>query len=275
MKDCFIKIVLTCIFLILLLNSTQAQNVLLQSIPEDKLQFGLRYLRPNFDWYNDLSAFSGIYDLSVNIPFSSRINLVSSISFTTLATEYGDSENGIGNVYIGLQSRGKAASGKQSIKSLGVFLPTLSEDNPSFYNFGIFGNYIELHKYAPDLLTLYGNFSYFNTPSKGIQFGIEIGPVLWIPTENNGREPELLAHYGFMGGFQFRDFAIFAELAGLGIIIDYVDEFGDRLSHSLAFSMKWTGSNVKPVIFYKIYLDEDLSNLVDGVFGIKLEASFK
>jgi len=64
-------------------------------------------------------------------------------------------------------------------------------------------------------------------------------------------------------------------IVGLAVITEEADEFGDRFTHSLVFGSQWTEGIVKPGIFYQIYLDEDMEEVVDGVFGIKIETSLK
>ena len=137
-----------------------------------------------------------------------------------------------------------------------------------------FTNFYELQKYLPDVLTLYGNYAFRSSKPGGAIFGFEIGPNFLIPTEDGG-DSELFLHYGLTAGFQMTQLAIFAELAGIAIITEDVDDFGDRLSHVIAFGAQWTGSRLRPGVFYKLYLDEDLSDSVDGVLGIKLDVSLK
>jgi len=81
----------------------------------------------------------------------------------------------------------------------------------------------------------------------------------------------LFAHYGVSGGFQFTNVALFAELLGIAIITEDVDDFGDRFTHSIDFGAQLTGYSVRPGIFYMIHLDEDLSEDLDGVLGIKVD----
>ena len=143
MKNRFFKIVIAGIFISLLISSVSAQNFQFQSLPKDKPQFGLRFLRPNLEGDDDLSTLSGTYDLSFNIPLNSKINVVGSLPFTTLNTKDDESENGIGDIYIGLQTRSEFSAENRSIISLGVFLPTASEDKYSVSFLGMFTNFKE------------------------------------------------------------------------------------------------------------------------------------
>ena len=275
MKDYAIKAAVAGILVGLLCHSVFAQTFLLQNLPENNPQFSLRYLRPNFEADVDFSTFSGIYDLSFSLPVSAGFNLVGSLPFSSAGFEGQESESGFGNIYVGLQTRRHPTPERTSSLSFGLFLPTAPDDKFSLLLVNIFSNLHQQEKYIPDMLTLYGNYAYHRTQPGGVKLGVEFGPQLYVPTDDEGDESELFIHYGFTGGAQVNHFAIFAEFVGLAIITEEADEFGDRFTHSLAFGAQWTEGVVRPGIFYQIYLDEDMEEVVDGVLGIKIETSLK
>jgi len=275
MKNYGIKAAVAGILVGLLCHSVSAQTFLLQSLPENNPQFSLRYLRPNFEADVDFSTFSGIYDLSFDLPVSSNLNLIGSLPFTAMDFEGPESESGIGNIYIGFQTRRHPTPERTSSVSFGLFLPTAPDDKFSLLFVNIYTNLHQQEKYIPDMLTVYGNYAYHSIQPGGVKLGVEFGPQLYVPTDDEGDESELFVHYGFTGGAQVTHFAIFAELVGLAVITEEADEFGDRFTHSLVFGSQWTEGIVKPGIFYQIYLDEDMEEVVDGVFGIKIETSLK
>jgi len=257
------------LFIILLIESVLAQSFVMQTRVEDKTRIGLRFMRPNFSGESGLSTFSGAYDLQVNIPVSSRLNLVGSVPFNTASGDDFDGESSIGNLYLGIQTR-SATADKGSSFSLGVFVPTASDKEFLPLVVGLITNFYEFQRSVPNVLTVYTNFAYHNRRDNGPMFGLEIGPQFSIPTENGG-DPELFAHYGVSGGFQFTNVALFAELLGMAIITEAVDGFGDRFSHSIDFGVQLTGYSVRPGIFYMIPLDEDLSEDLDGALGVKVD----
>jgi len=270
MKNHFFKTVIAIIFIGLLFNSLSAQNLLFQTMPKDKPQFGLRFMRPNFDGDDDLSLLSGTYDLYFNIPVSPKLNLVGSLPYTIFSAKGEDSEGGIGSIYVGIQTKPMT---ENSSLSMGVFLPTATDEfSPMLL--GLYSNNYEFHKYISDMLTVYGNFSYSRTHSRGAIFGLEIGPNLFIPTKGDG-DVELFAHYGIFGGFKLTRVTFSAELEGLAIISEDIDDFEDRFNHSVAFGAQWIGSNIKPGVYYQIYLKEDFRDYVDGVLGIKVDVDLK
>ncbi len=270
MKVYGMKLVMAGIFVLFLAVIVSAQSFILQDPPVDKTRFSFQYLRPDFKGDDSLSFFSGAYDLTVSIPVGSQLNIVGALPFATLGVE-DETESGIGNIYLGLRHRLKSTAEKGLSLSLGVFLPTMPEDKWSVFLMGVYSNYYEFQKYMPNVLTVYGNVAYHHIKSEGLMLGMEIGPKLAIPTKDSEGDTELFLHYGLSAGFRTGGVAFKAELAGIGIITEEADNFGDRFVHMLAFGVQWVRGSIRPGIFYKIYLKEELRDIVSGVIGIKLD----
>jgi len=275
MKMIRMKSVIAGIFIFLLPFVVSAQSFLLQDVPADETKLGFRYLRPDFKEGDGLTFLSGVYDFSVSIPVGSKVNIVGSLPFGVIGVEGVDTESGIGNIYVGLQHRLNSTAEKGLSASLGIFLPTMPEDKFSVFLIGVYSNYFEFQKFFPNTLTVYGNLAYHRIKSNGWMFNLEIGPNIMIATGDNDADTEVLIHYGLSGGYRVHDVAFKAELAGMAILTEDVDEFGDRFAHMLAFGVQWTRGPVRPGIFYKIYLKEELRDVVSGVIGIKLDVVLK
>ncbi len=269
------KLVCSGIVIFLLTFMVSAQSFLLENPPTDKTRFEFRYLRPFFEGSSDLSFLSGVYDLSVCIPVSSKLNVVSSLPFVTMGIEGIKTESSIGNIYIGLQHRLKSTAEKGMTVSLGAFLPTTSEDKYLAMILGVDTNYYEFQKYLSNILTFHGNVAYHRRQSNGLMYGLELGPYLMIPTKGEDPEMELFLHYGLSFGFRINDFVLKAEFAGIGIVTEEVDDFGDRFVHDITFGALWNRGAIRPGIFYKLYLKKEMSDMIDGVLGIKVEIVLK
>jgi hypothetical protein len=234
-------------------------------MPKEKTQIGLRYMRPFFDTDEDLSFLSGIYDLSVNAPLNESFNFVGSIPFITFSFVDEDNENGIGSIFLGLQTHCGFKDKSSSVVTFGIFTPTASED---IYYFGLLSDYNNLHKYVSDLLTIYGNYAYHAILYEGMKLGFEIGPNIMIGTKR-GADIEFNMHYGFTAGYQDEKFAVITELVGLVTITGQSNDF-DRFNHSIDFGAIYIIKNIEPGIFYKLYLEENLSDAINGVLGIQI-----
>ena len=270
MKSNSFKLVFLIILSFIISNQLLAQTFLFQDIPTEKTQLGLRFMRPTFDGDSELSTLSGIYDLSFNIPINANWNITGSLPYITSTFGERDPDNGMGNIYIGMQSILKNEGQKKSIASFGLFLPTADED---IQFFGLYTHLIEFHKYAADVLTLYGNLAFFKTLPQGFRLGAEIGPNIMIPIKDD-RDTEFLLHYGLTAGYQSTNVALIAEMVGIAIISEDSDEFSDRFQYSFNFGASYVSERIRPGLFYKLYLKDDfITDLVDGVIGINIEVT--
>ena len=275
MKNLFIKTSSALIIVGVLYQFSSAQQFLFQTQPKDKSQFGIRFLKPNFEDDLDFTTFSGTYDLYANIPLGKNFNLMFSLPYSTYADDE-ESESEVGDIYLGLQSRKISGRNTNSTYSLGIFLPTASEDDFTANFISMLANYYQVERYLPNTLTIYGNYAHQIKQASGALFSFEIGPTLLFPTdqdEGEDRETELMMHYGLSAGFQFGKLAILGELVGLAFITEDVDDFSDRFIHTLTFGAQGTGRVINPGLFYSIYLKDEFREFVDGILGIKVDVT--
>ena len=278
MKNYSKRLINAALLLLILLNIVSAQTFEMQSIPTDQLQFGLKFIRPNFNNEIDLSTFSGTYELSANIPVSLKWNILTKIPYisTTFTWDFGYDdykfeEAGLGNIFIGMQFRPKIINTNNSIITFGLFLPTADEDASGM---GEFADILNLQTYFSNSLTPYFNYAFHHINQNGFRFGFEIGPKIIIPTANNDyRDTELYINYGISPAYQINRVLLRAELLGSAILSEDEDEFEDRFIHSANFGIAWVENRVISKIFYKIYLKDFINDLVDGVLGIEVVVS--
>lgn len=279
MKNLIIQVIKLFLILLIPFNILVAQSLNLQMSPSDKTQLGLNFDKPYYNSDFDLSTLSGVFQLHVNIPVSSKFNIIGNIPFINSSYEvdygyggnYSYDENGLGNIFIGMQTNPEIVDHRRSIITFGLFLPTGDED-VAFE--GLFTNYYDLQKYFVNFLGLYFNYAYQKNNADGINYGIEVGPNILIPTEDNGSETEVFLHYGFDLGYQIEKILVNVEFLGLGIITQDADNFDDRLIHSLAFGGQWNAGIITPKVYYRIYLKEEIKEMIDGVLGLGINISF-
>lgn len=270
----------TSLYLLILLISPGilfAQTINFQTIPSDKMQFGFSFDKPFYPHNTNMSVLSGVYQLSFNIPVSSKLNMIGSVPFISTKYEidyglikYKYDKSGFGNIFIGAQTNPGIMDNGKSIISFGLFLPTAEEQIA--YN-GLYINYYDIQKYIPNSLGLYFNYAYFKVNNEGFNYGLEVGPNVLIPTEGKNSEAELFIHYGVNAGYQVNKLLFNAEFSGIAIISQQVDNFGDRLINLLGFGAQWKESRITPKIFYRIYLREEMRNVIDGVLGVGVTVS--
>ena len=264
------------LLMFLMLDILSAQTLKLEDIPGDKLQFGFVFEKPFYALDRNLSTLSGEYQLSVNIPLSSKLNIIGKIPFinTSFDVDYGFdhfsySRNGLGNIFIGLQTKPVVMESQRSIVTFGLFLPTADKE-ASYYGFST--DYYGIQKFVPNSFGIYFNYAYHKIKDEGFNYGFEIGPNVFIATEE-GSGTELFMHYGVNTGYQINKLLLNIELLGIAIVSENIEEFGDRFVHTLDFGAQWKEIMVTPKIYYKIYLKEKLRESVDGVLGIGVSVS--
>lgn len=260
------------ILIFLLSLSISAQSFILEDPPSAKPKLTLRYFRPHFKNIEfPLSFFSGLYDLTLSIPVSPKLNIIGSVPFSAWGLKHSDeNESGFGNISVGMQYRFKSTNEHTTALTLGVSIPTASENKETPLLLGLVSNFYELQKFFPHVLTIYGNLSHHIFLSNGLLFNMEVGPYFMIPTER-GIDSELLIHYGVSAGYQIKPLTFNVELAGVGVLTEKEFLFEHRFEHILGFGVQWNRGPIRPGIFYQIYLHKYLRDLIDGIFGIKLE----
>ncbi|MFZ0453189.1 MAG: hypothetical protein WAM24_05510 [Ignavibacteriaceae bacterium] len=270
-----LKTLMVHMILFVSVSMLSAQTLNLQNIPNDKMQFGISYNKAFYSTaYSDykMSTLSGVYQLNANIPISSKLNIIGDIPYviTNFELNFVDfsqsfSENGIGNIFIGLQTNSKLVNNKKSIFTFGLYLPTCSENGAVW---GLLADDYFFPKYYPNSFSIYFNYAYHKIDTQGLNYGLELGPDLLIPTKSSSNETELLIHYGVVGGYQIDKLLLNLEFLGFGIITEHTDNIGDRFINMVNIGAQWKGSTITPKIFYKIYLRDEIRHTVDGVLGL-------
>ncbi|MCU7495606.1 MAG: hypothetical protein HF314_02420 [Ignavibacteria bacterium] len=250
---------------------------MMKSIPQDKAAFSLRYLHPYFkeNSSSEMSTFSGIYELEATIPVTDKIYLNFQLPFVGYSSKSGwdeTTESSIGNIYLGIQAKNVTSDIHTNYFSAGLYLPTASEKHDGVTILGAFADYPSLSKYAVNIFSFYGNFaSQWNFPS-GAGIAFDLGPTILVPTEDNGSEDtEVMLHYGITGKYSFNHFFGAAEVNGSYILTESELDFADKIFNNVSLGAGWSGSYVTPSLFYQWNINKQLSNIVTGAFGVKLE----
>jgi hypothetical protein len=229
-------------------------------------------MKPSFDRVDELSFFSGTFDLQANIAVSPGWNVILSMPYSTFSYGEQSGYSSIGNLFIGAQTHSNPDSIRQSIGTFGLYVPTTPEDEEKerAHNRAALTNWHEFYRYYPKHLTVYANIASIYHTAEGLFYGFELGPNVWVPTGSGDREVEFLLHYGITGGVNVNQLIINAELVGLFLLSAETDSFSDKFYHSLVFNAQYTGWPVQPQLFYKLYLEQNLTNQIDGVLGLGL-----
>jgi hypothetical protein len=246
-----------------------AQTLDFQTIPNNRIQFCLSFKKTFYPTNRDMSTFSGVYQLNANIPVGNIPYINTSFDIDYPFGHYSYSRSGLGNIFIGLQTKPQIMEKRRSTFTFGLFLPTASET--ASLN-GALADYYYFSKYIFNSLGLHFNYAYHYIPADGFNYGLEIGPNLLVATESNS-ETEFFMHYGFTGGYQINKLLFNIEVIGVVMVSEDIGNLGDRFVNMINIGMEWRETAVTPKIFYKYYLRDDISRTIDGVLGVGVSLS--
>ncbi|MBN1782917.1 hypothetical protein JW948_17420 [bacterium] len=249
-----------------------SQTLMMQPRTGDKTTVGLRFLRPNFDVDElGLSVLSGVYHLNVSAPVREDVSLICGLPFATFKMEDMDTEQGIGNLFFGLQHRGSTGI----YTTAGLYIPTIDDDEWLASWLALMTDYFDLYQFAPDIMTLYLNFAKTAASDKQFDLNFEAGPIVWIPTKDqNDNDVEFLLHYGIAAVVHGSPVDLSVEFVGNMIISEDIDDFSDRFMNVVTFGVSLSRGQVRPGLFYQIPMEEDISEIVKSVLGIRIMAEF-
>lgn len=207
-RGCVVKKLILLILFIFSLN-IYSQTLNLISSPQNKVQVDFSFDKTIYESSAlNTSLLSGVYNLGINIPISSKLNILSSLPFARLNySRNGNelSENGIGNIFVGLQTNPIKLEGRKTIISFGLFLPTVKE---GIEYVGIFNNFYNFQSFTQNSLGLYVNLMHEKTSDEGFSYSAELGPNISIPTRNSNNSTEVFLHFGINLGYQINKIKI-------------------------------------------------------------------
>lgn len=277
-----LKIALIILTISFPLNFNFAQTLGLENSPSDNIKIDFRFEKTTFNNSNfDYSNFSGTYNLSLNIPISSKFNLKSTIPVEhikyTSKSSYSSrdrkvDQTEIGNIFLGLQTNNEILNNRRTIFTFGVYLPTA---NDAISLHGLFGNYYSFQSFMPNSWGVYINVMHEKISEQGFGYSIEAGPNVVIPSkESYNNDAEIFLHYGLSLSYQINKIMANLEITGIAVISEDYDDFSDRFLNNLNFGIQWKGARVVPRIYHRIYLREYLRDMIDGVWGFGLSVAF-
>ncbi len=272
------RVVFTLAFIFLFVRFIPAQSFLSQNLPAESGYFRFTFMRPLFTEENDFPAYAGIYDISFNIVLSRQFGLLLSIPYLTSSYLYRSgfdyypitdpSDDGFGNLCIGLQTRNGYNDKNGWVGSVLLYLPTAHKESE---NFGIITNYTDYFKYLYEMVTIYGNYVYRKSLSAQKYVGLEVGPAISVPIGKENRDALLFIRYGIMAGYNLGRIVLSSELIGVARINQYTSDFTERFVHVIDFGAMYRAKNIRAGLYYNFYLKDTLNKQVKGVVGLKIE----
>ena len=246
------------------------QQYLLEPAAYENNTMGLRAGIPIFKESNDVGTLTGNYTLYALVNLGNDWSLYGEIPIIIAKLDDGDfseSDHGLGNIFLG--ARKAINENKTSHFSLGVYLPTVGEDNDLRQSLGFFSNpYRSGQSFSAT--SVYLNYSYNNPQERNTIFGLEVGPEVMFPTYEDS-DVEIWTHFGLKGGHKFNKLDLWAEFNGQFLFTESDIDTKDRLFSQLGLAARLNLGKVRPGLYYGIPLNEMIREEQRGILGFKVE----
>jgi len=264
-------------------NNLFTNSILMQDTDIHRSYIKLQFLHPEYETYDwgssytkEISSKSGSYNLMGSFPMGENSAIQVTLPYhrmkeTFKVEGFGESftdkrsESGIGNIKLNVVKRlSKSYAGWQHYTSIGVNLPTASEEAPE----GALDNYYDIFSYLDEGVALRG--SILNVKRiENISLSVEFGPDFWIPAGENQSKNEFLAHYGIGVAFTpMTNLSVRGEWVGLGIVSES-DDFVCKWQHQLAIGARFQVGRLVPGFFWMKNMN-DLDDVYDSAVGFEL-----
>ncbi|MFQ5866093.1 MAG: hypothetical protein ACE5IW_12785 [bacterium] len=229
----------------------------------------LEIFKPDFEDINgsDNTTFltSAIF-LSLRLPLGERVFFVADLPFVHAGLDFrfrdNVSESMIGNPYLGLEFR------RQDVPvfaEIGLRGP-LASDKFFPSRVGIFSDFGRLEAFLPDVLSILGAVNFRPNLTSDLFVRLRTGPSLLINTEDVDNS-ELYLIYSALLIYDGKIFGIRGGFTGRLIFTDEGD-IGERTFVEFGLTASLALGNVHPGGHFRLPLEDDLSEVLDFVFGI-------
>ena len=178
-----------------------------------------------------------------------------------------DSENTLGNPYFGIELHG---NNSPLYGEIGVRLPLAPDTDEN--EAAIVGLFTELvdraEAFISDAIPISGAINYRHKNPTGFVLRLRGGSALWIET-GEGDETELFLLYSVQAGYESSKFNFIGGFTGRWWLNEDGD-FGERTFHQLGLAANVAFGVARPGISFRVPLDEDMTDILDIVYGLTL-----
>ena len=234
----------------------------------------LEILKPNFEGDDNTTFTTSTLFLSGRFAVTNNISVVGEIPFSHFGIESdfsnAESENAIGNPYLGIEIHGEDSPVFGEIGLRLPLTPGHDDDNQNAVIVGVLTEVVDrTEAFVPDAFPISGALNYFYKNPTGFVLRFRGGPSGWIATSDRV-ESELLLLYSAQAGYESQQVSFVAGFSGRLILTEEDIDFGERTLHQLGLAANVAFGVVQPGISFRVPLDEDLTDILDFIFGLTL-----
>ena len=234
-------------------------------------EVGVAFLKPSFENDSNLSFLSSAWYFYGRFPVGVNVAIIADIPLSFVSEEGGgESEFMLGNPMVGVEIDRPVSP---MYAQFGVRLPLSSDNNFAAALFGIFSDYDNFTAFTPDIIPVVFRAGRRDITPTGFYSNILLGGELIFYTEENfgdDNNTELVVTYQALAGYDTGSGRFAGGITGVFLASDADGSFADNSFHQFTLQATSNFNQFRPGIFIRLPLDEDLSDLINFVFGLTL-----
>lgn len=262
---------------ILLMIGLATANRLYAQLPVELIDrngaISLSFNKPNFTQESHRTFLSSVLTLSGHQDITPAFSLLFSIPYVNIGFKETigfriNSSNIMGNPKIGFAVQAPTSPISLNMGLRFPIVENVNRSNISAVFFGSVTQFVEdLEAYTADHMPVEANVVFFQKGVNGPFARLSGGAAFWIPTEDFA-EKELYFLYSLGSGIISRSYTVYGEFTGRFLATN--DNEPDTNFNQIKFAGAFGSGKIRPGVKFLLYVDDELSNLVDFVAGISL-----
>ncbi len=275
-SKCGVLIIIIGIFLSLVGPVRAQSNWMLD---RNKKIVSIEWLKPSFSEDRNLTFFTSVFNVSARLPMNDRNTMVVEIPYGKYGYEYKDEyygidysrkESTIGNVYLGAEF---GQPNDPVFTEVGVRLPTVSDDKYGAQSVGMLADWDRLDAFVDDIVPFTVKVNSLVRRESGFVTRVRIGPEIWYITNKDSEDRfEMFLLYSFHGGLETETFGMGLGLNGrMWVTMGEGSDLAEKTIHQLDFNFFGKIKNIRPGVYMRVPVDDDLEEVLDSVLGIRLD----
>jgi hypothetical protein len=232
----------------------------------------LEILKPDFAWDANTTFATSALFFSGRFPATHTISVVGEIPFSHFGRESDfdsdETDNAIGNPYLGIETH---AEGSPVFGEFGFRFPLAPEDDGEDAAFaGLLTEFVDrAEAFVIDAFPISGALNYKSKKPTGFVVRFRGGGTVWIAPGDRD-ESELFLLYSAQAGYESPEVNFLAGFSGRCLLSEEDIDIAERTFHHLGLAINLTFGSLRPGISLRIPIDEDMTDILDSVFGLSL-----
>jgi hypothetical protein len=226
----------------------------------------LEFLKPNYEGETDETFFSATWFLSARVAANDIVTVVGQAPFNRIAVEDQDGSSTLGNIYFGAEFHNRNA---RVFAELGVYVP-IADDQEMATAFGALGNFVDrAEAFVTEAMPIALGINYYHRDSSGFVSRVRVAPTFWVATGER-EESDVFLLYSGQVGYSSDVLCILAGVSGRWFVTSEDADISEATFHQMGLMVGGVWGIARPAVHLRAPLDEDLSNLVDLVWGLSV-----